>query len=197
MTTNFDKYNSLCSDIRYWDDLIFNQVFGEGYKLKLYLFYHCHVVDKVFPELSCDLHFSFSGGCSKKDKPTRDDIAKLKAKKDMLDLCLIGGSYRKEDFYISGVVVTSRVVFKYGEIADSKDKAFTLEELKVKFDVAVEAYHCKEDEGKCVYCHQKRKKTDLQSGNITYINRGKVVTSSNLYCKDKPCQGYHQMAHEG
>lgn len=60
---------------------------------------------------------------------------------------------------------------------------------------------------KCAYCGQERPNEELKQGTI--ITRGRkwdewkrrnvacFTRETNLYCKDKGCQGYDQMAHEG
>ena len=60
---------------------------------------------------------------------------------------------------------------------------------------------------KCAYCGKERPDNELKAGKIIYRTRkyhyGKckhvacVAEKTNLYCKDGPCHGYDQMAHEG
>lgn len=58
---------------------------------------------------------------------------------------------------------------------------------------------------KCAYCGQEHPITGMIRGRITFLN-GKYVgnrykkfvdEAENWYCKNKPCHGYDQMAHEG
>jgi hypothetical protein len=56
---------------------------------------------------------------------------------------------------------------------------------------------------KCAYCGQERPQEEMKQGEITFRDRntytGKAFVNNkiNWYCKDKPCHGYDQMAHEG
>ena len=58
----------------------------------------------------------------------------------------------------------------------------------------------------CSYCRQVRPISEMMQGKIVFQNgkydyMGKykrfVDEAVNWYCKDKPCHGYDQMAHEG
>ncbi len=56
---------------------------------------------------------------------------------------------------------------------------------------------------KCAYCGQDRPQEEMKQSKITFRDRniytGKAFVNNKIswYCKDKPCQGYDQMAHEG
>lgn len=57
--------------------------------------------------------------------------------------------------------------------------------------------------GRCAYCGKERPLDELEPGKISFIGydstirKRKVMTETNLYCKDGPCHGYDQMGHEG
>lgn len=50
---------------------------------------------------------------------------------------------------------------------------------------------------KCVYCHALRTVAELRKGVVTHAEQGKIVEVYGWYCRDKPCNGRDQMAHEG
>jgi len=50
---------------------------------------------------------------------------------------------------------------------------------------------------KCAYCREQHPKSEMMLGKITFISNGCICKEENWYCKNKPCHGYDQMAHEG
>ena len=54
-----------------------------------------------------------------------------------------------------------------------------------------------EQKKKCAYCNKERIASELFTRKLTYIMNKTVCHDYRLYCKDSPCAGYDQMAHEG
>jgi len=54
-----------------------------------------------------------------------------------------------------------------------------------------------EETKRCSYCNSERPLSELKKSKLTYIRNKQVKQDYRLYCHDKPCAGYDQMAHEG
>lgn len=50
---------------------------------------------------------------------------------------------------------------------------------------------------KCAYCYAERPIVEMMRGKIYFRSSKRLMEATNWYCKDKPCHGYDQMAHEG
>jgi hypothetical protein len=88
---------------------------------------------------------------------------------------------------------------KVGDLTLDKGRSFVESDLFPRLAELKEKYEPRPGYIQCQYCGQQRLPADIIQDTVispNWKNQGYKSPPRN-YCKDKPCAGYDQMAHEG
>jgi hypothetical protein len=195
MVTNKDKYNAIYDELEsYYQSFILSVIPitpAHYYSISTnYIKYK----DGYFIEERHITGIKYNHGVYRLEKPTRKDIERLKIfledlpepTRDKILVCWKASN-------CSGATN----LLKIG--AENSLTAWKSEDLEPKLAQMIEKYSPKEGHVACSYCREQRKPEDIK--NATIISRmwkhQNYTSPQRPYCKDKPCDSYDQMAHEG
>lgn len=193
MRTNREKYNHYWNEIDTKDAAEVAKLFPNGVPSQFFCLtqysYRVMAVTRVR---------RFHKGIFKKDGESRI------SKKDVADavMCAEGWTpptpdevyvhYEYAESYgrVSGAEKLSKIIAADGV-------AWTVEELAEEIQRRKELYEPREGHSPCAYCQKQNPPENLVDGTVIYRTGGGIARKTQKYCKDKPCAGYDQMAHEG
>lgn len=86
---------------------------------------------------------------------------------------------------------------KLSKINAGDGMAWTAEALEPEIRRRKELYEPREGHEPCAHCGKQNAPQDMVPGVVIYRMNGGVQRKTQMYCKDKLCASYDQMAHEG
>jgi hypothetical protein len=132
------------------------------------------------------------------DKPNRQDVEKVKALASESLVFLPENIYLHYEYQMCGKVSGAE---KLTDIKPEKGFAFNPNELDEKIAKNRELYEPREGYVPCAYCGKQNHPDNTIRHEIIFQNshngRKFIDRATNSYCKDSPCAGWDQMAHEG
>ena len=192
--TNKQKYNELLDILKDREQEFVDSTIGKDAPKSFWIIsvnYTAHqcgyfIEEKIISKIRYHSQFYIP------DRPTLVDIEKLQ---EFLANPVFESS-RIRACWVSGNISGSA---RYSDIGTDEFSAWEKDKLEPKLANMIEIYSPKEGYSPCAYCGKQRKPEDMMHGTIFSRNwkANNFKSPPRLYCKDAPCHGNDQMAHEG